>query len=594
MVRYEAKLMRTIARTKERVNTQSRQRRGGVTDLYALDYVSEISNGIINSGTSISATEGDKESNADTDGKENGDVVKRIKQFTRAVKKVVPNATAEGIAGMVGNFGVESEVTAKRYETDYLTNYAYGKVGKNPTAEGLVGSWGAFLGMYGGTGLNEAGYLGSDGQHWIGIGLGQWTGPRGEKLKNYAESKGSSIFAFKTQVEFMFNEEGRLSEIAKQVATSTAPVADNVTRFLAEWEGVPGNALDRRIEYANTYLEDIRSALGDNSSEDNGEKETNPSQDLTALWKKVYNVTDAGDANLQPHARRARHFIMEAFGITEAGGYRPDDDGQGTGHGAGLAIDFMVGPYGSADDPQGKGQAIANFLAQNMEALQISYIIWQQKFYMGQQNIYGPANTWNNMPDRGSNTQNHFDHVHVSFIIGGGNQPEDLTFSGSSEVKVDDGIEDIIDSTPSKNKGESIHRVLIPGDLDRFQRWFVKVLVSNNAEANDSGSNVIPVTDARMTINATNSKTGKSIEIDVTQLLKHEHPCDWIGSKSGAEAVYPSEDPMRGYDIMNLAWYLNNEQRDILYSPGEKIFTIKAFGTAKITLRNFLKFSHIN
>lgn len=27
---------------------------------------------------------------------------------------------------------------------------------------------------------------------------------------------------------------------------------------------------------------------------------------------------------------------------------------------------------------------------------------------------YGPANTWNPMPDRGSVTENHYDHVHVS------------------------------------------------------------------------------------------------------------------------------------------------------------------------------------
>ena len=50
----------------------------------------------------------------------------------------------------------------------------------------------------------------------------------------------------------------------------------------------------------------------------------------------------------------------------------------------------------------------------NMTGRGISYVIWQQKFYAPFDSIYGPANTWNQMPDRGSVTENHYDHVHVS------------------------------------------------------------------------------------------------------------------------------------------------------------------------------------
>ena len=50
-----------------------------------------------------------------------------------------------------------------------------------------------------------------------------------------------------------------------------------------------------------------------------------------------------------------------------------------------------------------------------MEEFGIYYIIWKQRFYMSQYNIYGLANTWNLMPDRGGATANHYDHVHVSF-----------------------------------------------------------------------------------------------------------------------------------------------------------------------------------
>ena len=51
---------------------------------------------------------------------------------------------------------------------------------------------------------------------------------------------------------------------------------------------------------------------------------------------------------------------------------------------------------------------------------------------------------------------------------------------------------------------------------------------------------------------------------------------------------------MEGYDLMYSAWYLNDAQRSALFSAGEKIFTVYALGEAQITLRNFLKYSHIN
>ena len=51
-----------------------------------------------------------------------------------------------------------------------------------------------------------------------------------------------------------------------------------------------------------------------------------------------------------------------------------------------------------------------------MNELGVYYIIWNQRFYMPQYNIYDPANTWNLMLDRGGVTANHYDQVHVSFV----------------------------------------------------------------------------------------------------------------------------------------------------------------------------------
>lgn len=112
------------------------------------------------------------------------------------------------------------------------------------------------------------------------------------------------------------------------------------------------------------------------------------------------------DPHLQPQAEAFRQEIAAKFGITNIGGYRegdPDD------HGKGLAVDVMV-PTSSQ-----LGDQVAQYAIDNMDRAGISYVIWKQQFYMPVDNIYGPANTWNQMPDRGGDTANHYDHVHISF-----------------------------------------------------------------------------------------------------------------------------------------------------------------------------------
>ena len=111
------------------------------------------------------------------------------------------------------------------------------------------------------------------------------------------------------------------------------------------------------------------------------------------------------NAGLQPQTAAFKEEVANLFGITSFSGYRPGDSGD---HGKGLAIDFMV-PVSSA-----LGDQIADYAIQNMASRGISYIIWKQRFYAPFDSKYGPAYTWNPMPDRGSITENHYDHVHVS------------------------------------------------------------------------------------------------------------------------------------------------------------------------------------
>ena len=131
--------------------------------------------------------------------------------------------------------------------------------------------------------------------------------------------------------------------------------------------------------------------------------ETPSTTEEPATTQTPVNVNTTG---LQPQAAAYMMEIANLYGITSFSTYRAGDTGD---HGKGLAVDFIV-PESSA-----LGDQIAEYTAANMASRGVSYIIWKQRFYAPFNSIYGPAYTWNLMPDRGSITENHYDHVHVSF-----------------------------------------------------------------------------------------------------------------------------------------------------------------------------------
>ncbi len=138
------------------------------------------------------------------------------------------------------------------------------------------------------------------------------------------------------------------------------------------------------------------------------EQSQTPSRTYTAPAAPDYAglaVAKSENAGLKPQTAAFKEEIANLFGITSFSGYRPGDSGD---HGKGLAIDFMV-PVSST-----LGDQIAEYAVQNMVSRGINYIIWKQRFYAPYDSKYGPAYTWNPMPDRGSVTENHYDHVHVS------------------------------------------------------------------------------------------------------------------------------------------------------------------------------------
>ncbi len=101
---------------------------------------------------------------------------------------------------------------------------------------------------------------------------------------------------------------------------------------------------------------------------------------------------------LVPNAQRAYSAVRSAFGITTIGGLRPGDP---LDHGTGHAIDVMI-------TSQAQGDAVAAFVLEHAAELNVKYVIWRQRSWKPERGA------WRLMEDRGSITQNHFDHVHVS------------------------------------------------------------------------------------------------------------------------------------------------------------------------------------
>ena len=195
-------------------------------------------------------------------------------------------------------------------------------------------------------------------------------------------------------------------EEAPQAETSATEATEATTS--AETSVAAAPVTERPADTTGTSATESTTNSDTATSTYQAEQSQTPSRTYTAPAAPDYAglaVAKSENAGLQPQTAAFKEEIANLFGITSFSGYRPGDSGD---HGKGLAIDFMV-PVSSA-----LGDQIAEYAVQNMASRGINYIIWKQRFYAPYDSKYGPAYTWNPMPDRGSVTENHYDHVHVS------------------------------------------------------------------------------------------------------------------------------------------------------------------------------------
>ena len=204
-------------------------------------------------------------------------------------------------------------------------------------------------------------------------------------------------------------------EVGSDVASATADLTTN--QVTVDEQTVQVEDLTQPVEETTTTVEETTTTEATTEAVTEAQSapatyQAEPSQGASATYTApaapdyaTIAATKSENAGLQPQTAAFKEEVANLFGITSFSGYRPGDPGD---HGKGLAIDFMV-PVRSA-----LGDQIADYAIQNMASRGISYIIWKQRFYAPFDSKYGPAYTWNPMPDRGSVTENHYDHVHVS------------------------------------------------------------------------------------------------------------------------------------------------------------------------------------
>jgi hypothetical protein len=125
--------------------------------------------------------------------------------------------------------------------------------------------------------------------------------------------------------------------------------------------------------------------------------------------RQVLPVGVAPEKGLQVETILAARAVSGMFPeILNIGGVRPDSM---RWHPNGLAIDVMIPNYRTAEG-RALGDRVVAFVLDNADRFGLNHVLWRQT-------SYGPGRPSRPMSSRGSDTANHFDHVHIATNGGG-------------------------------------------------------------------------------------------------------------------------------------------------------------------------------
>ncbi|HIT76830.1 MAG TPA: SH3 domain-containing protein [Candidatus Avipropionibacterium avicola] len=125
---------------------------------------------------------------------------------------------------------------------------------------------------------------------------------------------------------------------------------------------------------------------------------------------KGTNISGIAGNGLSGLTSRSKALLVQVHSrypqITWYNGVRPDSLPD---HPSGRALDIMLSNYKSAASNQ-LGWQIANWAKANAASLGVEYIIFDQKIW----SVARSGEGWRTMADRGSDNQNHKNHVHIT------------------------------------------------------------------------------------------------------------------------------------------------------------------------------------
>jgi hypothetical protein len=151
----------------------------------------------------------------------------------------------------------------------------------------------------------------------------------------------------------------------------------------------------------------------------------------------------APEGGLQGNSVLVARLLARMFPqIGTIGGFRADGGGVAD-HPEGRALDIMIPSYQS-ENGIALGNTITAFLMKNADKLNVDYTIWRQTY----RNAAGGSNV---MASYGNDTQDHYDHVHVTMK---GGAPAD--YSVPTGLKLPGGLTNSMDGQAVRSVGGSL------------------------------------------------------------------------------------------------------------------------------------------
>jgi hypothetical protein len=142
---------------------------------------------------------------------------------------------------------------------------------------------------------------------------------------------------------------------------------------------------------------------------------------VSAKLGKIQPATRSISEEIFNAAKAAGHEIWYMWGM-----------GSSSEHATGRALDLMV-------RNEAAGDWIRNYIWKNRERLRLQHVIWEQHITS---TVTQPG-VRRKMADRGSVTENHYDHVHVLFFAGSYRKPGDSPSSPDPSTPVRKTIEQL-------------------------------------------------------------------------------------------------------------------------------------------------------